>query len=136
MLKHGLTRHNYIPRLYRVWWQILERCRNPEHPAYPRYGGRGVAVCERWRNDYGAFVNDMGPKPTPKHTLDRIDNDGPYSPGNCRWATMAQQQNNRGNNIVFVIDGHRIPLAQVCAQFGAAPTSVVRRAKKWASAHI
>jgi hypothetical protein len=71
------------------------RCSNRRHVKWPNYGGRGITVCERWRNSFTAFLADMGHKPTPKHSIDRIDNDGTYEPGNCRWATPAEQMTNQ-----------------------------------------
>jgi hypothetical protein len=74
---------------------MIQRCENANHNAYKRYGGRGIKVCAQWRDDYQAFLRDVGRRPSPQHSLDRIDNDGHYAPDNVRWATAKQQANNR-----------------------------------------
>lgn len=83
---------------FRSWKAMIGRCESPSDVSYVRYGGRGIAVCERWRDDFEAFLADMGERPEGK-SLDRIDVNGDYEPGNCRWATASEQQSNRRDTL-------------------------------------
>ena len=93
--KHGCAREGLEPSEYRSWVEMRRRCTNRNSIGYRYYGGRGIAVCERW-SSFENFLADMGKKPTPRHSIDRYpNNDGNYEPGNCRWATAKQQASNR-----------------------------------------
>ena len=81
---------------YEIWRGMLQRCKNPKAHAYSSYGGRGITVCDAWL-DFAAFIADMGCRPSPQMSIDRRDNDGPYAPWNCYWATHMQQNNNTRN---------------------------------------
>ena len=80
---------------YHAWVAMKSRCSDVNHPAYKNYGGRGIGVCQRWRDSFEAFLLDIGRAPSPELSLDRIDNDGGYEPGNVRWATRSEQSSNQ-----------------------------------------
>lgn len=85
---------------YKAWVSMIQRCENPNATGYERYGAVGITVCPRWRESYQSFLDDMGPRPSPKHSLDRYPNNaGNYEPGNCRWATAKEQRSNRRTSI-------------------------------------
>lgn len=94
--KHGETRRLANTKEYIAWNGMMQRCYNENYISYPYYGGRGIKVCDRWRNSYENFLADMGRAPSKNHSLDRFpDNNADYGPGNCRWATLAEQAKNR-----------------------------------------
>jgi hypothetical protein len=94
---------------YTAWLGMKQRCYDPNVRCFARYGGRGINVCDRWLHSFSAFLADMGRRPSPSHSLDRIDNDGDYEPGNCRWATHAEQVFNRSTNRRYTFAGKTMP---------------------------
>lgn len=97
-LSHGDARQGRQEPEYTVWSRMKRRCYNKRDDAYRYYGGKGVVVCDEWKNSYTAFLRDMGRRPTPHHQIDRIDSNGDYEPDNCRWVTRLQQAGNKTNN--------------------------------------
>lgn len=105
--KHGhWTNHGRNgTRTFHIWWGMIHRCHYPKTTGYANYGGRGIRVCDRWRESFKNFLADMGERPSPDHQIDRIDNDGPYSPDNCRWATRHTQRRNTRSNRLLTFAG-------------------------------
>ena len=97
---------------YRSWINMKSRCFNPNNKYYSDYGGRGIAVCDRWKNSFENFFADMGKKPSSDYSIDRIDNNSDYSAENCRWATNAEQQNNKSTNRLITIGCVTLTIAQ------------------------
>lgn len=92
---HGQSSAGKRSPEYKSWFNMKARCYNPKNNRYQAYGGRGIRVCDRWLNSYINFFEDLGPRPTPDHSLDRIDVNGMYEPGNCKWSTFAEQMANK-----------------------------------------
>lgn len=109
---------------------MKQRCFVPSNMAYPRYGGRGITVCEQWRADFGAFRQDMGPRPSAGHSIDRIDVDGDYAPGNCRWATRPEQMANTSRNRYVDLDGERVIQAEAARRLGLSVSGLRYRMHK------
>lgn len=125
--KHGETRHP----LFKLWFGMLQRCGNPDHPAYSYYGARGITVCPEWADDFGTFLRwatlDVSPMWRRGMTLDRIDNDGEYSPRNCRWATMAEQNRNKRKTKKYDFNGEQLVATDIAKRLGiSAPTFIAR----------
>lgn len=124
-------------REYRIWTDMLQRCFNPKRRFYSRYGGRGITVCDRWRNDYAAFLADMGRTPFPDAQIDRTNNDGDYEPGNCRWVSRTENMRNRGNARFVEYGGRRLRLFEWSEELGV-PTRLlqVRFHRGWTDEEI
>lgn len=109
---HGCTRERRRMAEYNIWNGIKERCLNPNNPSYVDYGARGITVCEEWKRSFETFLQDMGLRPSPKHSIDRINNDGPYSSENCRWSTQKEQTRNKRSNVYLSLNGVRKTLME------------------------
>lgn len=90
---------------YRAWKMMIARCTQPCVENYPNYGGRGIKVCEAWREDFMVFFRDMGPRPSPQHSVDRKNSDGNYEPDNCKWSTDGEQRRNKRTNVNLTFGG-------------------------------
>jgi hypothetical protein len=121
---HGQT----LTKEYRIWTHMKTRCYNQNQKYYNRYGGRGIAVCDRWLNSFENFLADMGECPE-GCSIDRIDNDKNYCPENCRWATSTQQNNNKSNTVLLTIYGKTMSLNDWCRDTGQNHKTVRTRLK-------
>lgn len=99
---HGMA----SSREHSIWRSMINRCHNKNDRSYANYGGRGIVVCDRWRSSFVLFIEDIGMRPSAAHTLDRIDNNGPYDPLNCQWSTRKQQARNTRRNNLLTFNGH------------------------------
>lgn len=115
---------------YGVWCHMKARCHNPNLKMYHRYGGRGITVCQEWREDFDAFLAHVGHRPSAAHSIERIDNDKGYEPGNVRWATRVEQQNNRERNRIVTYAGSQMTLSQAIRMAGLRSGTVRNRLHK------
>lgn len=118
--KHGVAE-------YEVWKGMKARCFNPNHAHYHRYGGRGIKVCDGWKDSFAAFISDMGSRPSAKHTIERINNDGDYSPDNCRWATMREQVINTSASKAITFRGETLSITEWAKRLHIARKTISKR---------
>lgn len=132
-----LTKHNESNKTkeYNTWSSMKQRCTNKTEVAYKNYGGRGIIICEGWLNSYENFLADMGRAPSPQHSIERINNNGNYEPGNCRWATIDEQQNNRRNNVHIKYLGISKTIPQWSREVGLSVPVIIGRLKRHWSVH-
>lgn len=123
--KHGKSKD----RLFKVWWAMKERCQYEKNKEWKRYGGRGISVCERWDKSFENFLLDMGPCP-PSYQLDRINNDGNYEPGNCRWVTPKMNANNRRSNRLLTHNGETACISEWSKRTGIPYQNITARLGK------
>jgi hypothetical protein len=121
--KHGMS----TSAEFKVWAGIKKRCLDTSAVGYHRYGGRGITMHPDWLNSFESFYSEMGPRPSPLHSVDRIDNGRGYEPGNCRWSTQSEQCNNKTNNVVLEFLGKRQTLAEWCRELGLHRCTVKNR---------
>lgn len=148
---HGHSRAGAMSSEYRTWQSMRARCYQASSISYPRYGALGITVCDRWRDDFAAFFADMGPKPTPGHSIDRIDNERGYNPDNCRWATALEQTHNRritlkthckhghplsGDNLCIVVSGKVRRVCRICRNEAGRRLRAERKRTKQAPSHV
>lgn len=123
--RHGHSIRPEKTRSYRIWIGLKRRCFNPTNPRFPYYGGRGITVCDRWKNSFKNFLADMGECP-PGLTIERINNNGNYEPSNCRWATHLEQCNNRRTNVFMLDDDKKLTMAEFARKYSI-PYGIVKR---------
>ena len=134
-LKHGYAKskgHGGKTPEYNVWCSMKRRCNNKNAKSYPDYGGRGIKVCDRWleKDGFENFLADMGRRPSPRHEIDRIDNDGEYSLKNCHWATRIEQANNKRSNRFLTYQGKTQTASQWAREIGVTPRTILGRIKR------
>ena len=130
--KHGHSTRKKITSEYACWASMIQRCHNPNHKFYYRYGGRGISVCSRWRNDFKNFLSDMGERPIGL-TIERVNLNGDYSPENCVWADWSKQNLNKNNAIRILHLGKELTMKEYADLHGISYQAVakqVQRAKK------
>ena len=127
MTTHGKTNS---PE-FAAWNAMIQRCCNPNAKSFKNYGGRGISVCERWRNSFSCFLQDMGARTSPEHSIERVDNNGDYSPDNVVWALPMQQAHNRRTNHLITFHGVTLCATEWASKLGITLETLLGRLKKW-----
>lgn len=131
MRTHGHKSGGTVSAEYLCWLSMIARTTNPKVKNYHRYGGRGIFMCDRWREKFENFYEDMGDRPSPGHSLERVDNDQGYSKGNCRWATATEQARNRRSSRFIEYKGEILTLAGWAEKVGVKLGTLHWRLKHW-----
>lgn len=126
IFKHGMTN---TPE-YNAWKQMRRRCIDISCKDYKAYGKRGINVCDRWMKSFSNFYNDMGRRPSPKHTIGRIDNDGDYCPENCRWESNIEQQRNKSNTLFYLYKGEKRTIGEIADDIGVSYKSLYEKIRR------
>jgi hypothetical protein len=130
--KNATTHGRTGTKEHKAWTSVIQRCQNQKNPGYSGYGGRGIEVCDRWKNSFENFLTDMGEAPSKALSIDRIDNDKDYEPSNCKWSTRLEQQSNLRSNIYFAHDGLKLHLSEWARRLSISIKTVgTRRARGW-----
>lgn len=129
LFKHGHSQRGRKTKTYTAWRSMVHRCSNPRNKQFKNYGGRGIQVCERWRDNFENFLADMGEAPTGM-TLDRENNNGNYEPSNCRWATGSEQHRNTRRNVWLKHGGRRMVVADWAHEIGIHPKTLRGRLER------
>jgi len=129
MLKKKATARHGNEQEYRIWTGIKQRCLNKNSDAFGRYGGRGIYICETWEKSFSAFIDDMGKRPSPLHSIDRIDNEKGYEKDNCRWALISVQSRNTRVNRWVEIEGTRLVITDWIKKLNVSQSTVYKNLK-------
>jgi hypothetical protein len=129
-IQHGEARNGKCTPEYAAWGSMLNRCYSAKSQFFKHYGGRGITVCDAWRNSYESFLSDVGRRPSSDHSLDRIDNNGNYEPGNVRWATHIEQHRNRRNSVVLEFHGEKLTLVEWAERLGVKYNTLHERIRR------
>lgn len=129
-IRQFTTHGQYDTPVYRTWLAMKARCLRPTHEAYPDYGGRGITICERWKDSFENFHSDMGDPPGPQYSIERNDVNGNYEPGNCKWATIVEQRRNTRVSARLTYNGVTKTLAEWAEETGIHRTTITTRLRK------
>jgi len=129
-VRHGMRRADDTAPEYSAWHGMRQRCENPNATSYEHYGGRGIRLCEEWRRSFEAFFECVGPRPSARHSLDRIDVDGHYEPGNVRWATIEEQNRNKRSTMRENVSGEALTLTEAASRYGVNKATLSGRRRR------